>query len=143
MWGGAADAERMYYGLGSGGLAAMDPATGRVLWRFRPDGSDPSGVESLGAAPTVIPGVVFEGSGRGVLYGLSAADGRVLWQFDTARTIQTVNKVPAHGGAIAVSGAVAVDGMVYVGSGYAVGNGAAAGNLLLAFDVARTDSERR
>jgi polyvinyl alcohol dehydrogenase (cytochrome) len=87
----------------------------------------------------VIPGVVFEGSGSGVLYALSAVDGRVLWQFDTARSIQTVNEVAAHGGAIAVSGAVAVDGMLYVGSGYAVGNGATAGNLLLAFEVARAD----
>jgi polyvinyl alcohol dehydrogenase (cytochrome) len=139
LWGGAADSERMYYGLGTGGLAAMDLATGRVLWRFRPEASGSSGVESLGAAPTVIPGVVFEGSGSGVLYALSAVDGRVLWQFDTARTLQTVNKVAAHGGAIAVSGAVAVDGMLYVGSGYAVGNGAAAGNLLLAFEVARND----
>jgi polyvinyl alcohol dehydrogenase (cytochrome) len=139
MWGGAADAERMYYGLGTGGLAAMDPATGRVIWRFQPVAGAPAGVESLAAAPTVIPGVVFEGSGRGVLYALSATDGRVLWQFDTARVIETVNKVAAHGGAIAVSGAVAVDGMLYVGSGYAVGNGAAAGNLLLAFAIARTD----
>jgi outer membrane protein assembly factor BamB len=127
----------MYYGLGSGGLAAMDPATGGVLWRFQPKAGDPAGVESLGAAPTVIPGVVFEGSGRGVLYALSATDGQVLWQFDTARAIETVNKVAAHGGAIAVSGAVPVDGMLYVGSGYAVGNGATAGNLLLAFGVAR------
>jgi outer membrane protein assembly factor BamB len=55
LGGGAADGERMYYGLGTGGLAAMDPATGHVLWRFRPEGRDASGLESLGAAPTVIP----------------------------------------------------------------------------------------
>jgi polyvinyl alcohol dehydrogenase (cytochrome) len=137
MWGGAPDAERKLKAHGQRGHPAVVTATRRVLWRFRP--SDSSGVESLGAAPTVIPGVVFEGSGRGVLYALSAVDGRVFWQFDTARTVETVNKVAAHGGAIAVSGAVAVDGMLYVGSGYAVGNGATAGNLLLAFEVARTD----
>jgi polyvinyl alcohol dehydrogenase (cytochrome) len=138
LWGGAADAERVYYGLGTGGLAAIEPATGRLLWRFRPETSDGSGVDPLGAAPTAIPGVVFQGSGRGMLYALSASDGRLLWQFDTARSIETVNRVVAHGGAIAVSGAVAVDGMLYVGSGYAVGNGAAGGNVLLAFEVART-----
>jgi polyvinyl alcohol dehydrogenase (cytochrome) len=136
LWGGAADAERVYYGLGTGGLAAIEPATGRLLWRFRPETSDGSGVDPLGAAPTAIPGVVFQGSGRGMLYALSASDGRLLWQFDTARSIETVNRVVAHGGAIAVSGAVAVDGMLYVGSGYAVGNGAAGGNVLLAFEVA-------
>jgi polyvinyl alcohol dehydrogenase (cytochrome) len=91
----------------------------------------------LGAAPTVLPGVVFEGSGHGVLYALAASDGHVLWQFDTARSFDTVNGVAAHGGAIAVSGAVPVGGMLYVGSGYAVGNGATAGNLLLAFEVNR------
>ncbi len=135
MWGGAADAAQAYYALGTGGLAALDPASGGVVWRFRPDAGG-SG-DSLSAAPTVIPGVVFEGSSRGVLYALSAADGRVLWRFDTARPSETVNRVAAHGGAIAVSGAVAVDGMLYVGSGYAVGNGASAGNLLLAFEVPR------
>jgi polyvinyl alcohol dehydrogenase (cytochrome) len=133
LWGGAADSTQVYYGLGVGGLAALDPATGRTLWRFQPIAPTGSGALSLGAAPTVIPGVVFEGSNHGVLYAVSAADGKELWQFDTARSFDTVNKVAAHGGAIATSGAVAVDGMLFVGSGYAVGSGATAGNLLLAF----------
>jgi polyvinyl alcohol dehydrogenase (cytochrome) len=129
-WGGAADDARAYFGLGTGGLAAIDPATGRTLWRFKPEA--PSAV-SLGAAPTVIPGVVFEGSNQGMLYAVSTRNGRELWRFDTARSFMTTNAVAAHGGAIAVSGAVAVAGMLFVGSGYAVGNGATAGNLLLAF----------
>jgi polyvinyl alcohol dehydrogenase (cytochrome) len=131
LWGGAADATQVYYGLGSGGLAAIDPTSGRTLWLFKPETPE----ASLGAAPTVIPGVVFEGSNQGMLYAVSAADGKALWRFDTARSFATVNKVAAHGGAIATSGAVAVDGMLYVGSGYAVGTGATAGNLLLAFGV--------
>jgi polyvinyl alcohol dehydrogenase (cytochrome) len=135
LWGGAADAGHVYYGLGTGGLAALDPATGRTLWIFRPDAPRGSGAASLGAAPTVIPGVVFEGSTQGVLYAVSAANGKELWRFDTARSFATVNRVAAHGGAIATSGAVAVDGMLFVGSGYAVGTGATAGNLLLAFAV--------
>jgi polyvinyl alcohol dehydrogenase (cytochrome) len=133
LWGGAADAAQAYYGLGTGGLAAIDPTTGRTIWLFKPAALDASAAVSLGAAPTVIPGVVFEGSGQGVLYAVSAADGKELWSFDTGRSFETVNKVAAHGGAIASSGAVAVDGMLYVGSGYAVGSGATAGNLLLAF----------
>lgn len=133
MWGGAADAERVYYGLGTGGVAALDPATGRVLWRVRP-GEGGVG-DYFGAAPTVVPGVVFAGSGRGVLYALSADDGRELWHYDTARSLPTVNGVDAHGGSISASGAVAVGGMLFVGSGYAIGNGLSAGNLLLAFEV--------
>ena len=137
LWGGATDGHRVYYGLGTGGLAALDPASGRLLWRFLPTLADGSGTDYLGAAPTTLSGVVFEGSGHGMLYALAASDGHVLWQFDTARSFATVNGVAAHGGAIAVSGAVAVGGMLYVGSGYAVGNGATAGNLLLAFAASR------
>lgn len=135
LWGGAADEAQIYYGLGTGGLVAIDPATGRTRWIFKPETLNGSGAVSLGAAPTVIPGVVFEGSNQGILYAVSAANGKELWRFDTARSFATVNKVLAHGGAIATSGAVAVDGMLFVGSGYAVGTGATAGNLLLAFTV--------
>jgi polyvinyl alcohol dehydrogenase (cytochrome) len=135
LWGGATDGHRAYYGLGTGGLAALEPASGRLLWRFLPTLADGSGTDYLGAAPTVLPGVVFEGSTHGLLYALAASDGHLLWQFDTARSFDTVNGVTAHGGAIAVSGAVAVGGMLYVASGYAVGNGATAGNLLLAFGL--------
>jgi polyvinyl alcohol dehydrogenase (cytochrome) len=135
LWGGAADPSQVYYGMGLGGLAAIEPATGRTLWVFKPAAPEGSGAVSLGAAPTVIPGVVFEGSNFGVLYAVSAADGKELWRFETARNFDTVNKVPSHGGAIAVSGAVAVGGMLFVGSGYAVGSGATAGNTLLAFSV--------
>ncbi|HEY2678678.1 MAG TPA: PQQ-binding-like beta-propeller repeat protein [Steroidobacteraceae bacterium] len=135
LWGGAADTAQAYYGMGTGGLAAIDPASGRTLWIFKPKTPEGSDTVSLGAAPTVIPGVVFEGSNQGTLYAVSAADGKELWRFDTARSFAAVNKVAAHGGAIATSGAVAVDGMLFVGSGYAVGSGATAGNLLLAFTV--------
>jgi polyvinyl alcohol dehydrogenase (cytochrome) len=136
LWGGAADATQVYYGTGSGGLAALDPSTGRTLWLFKPQPLKGSEAVSLGAAPTAIPGVVFEGSNQGVLYAVSAGNGKELWHFDTAQSFATVNKVAAHGGAIASSGAVAVDGMLYVGSGYAVGSSATAGNLLLAFGPA-------
>jgi polyvinyl alcohol dehydrogenase (cytochrome) len=134
VWGGAADDQLAYYGLGGAGLAAMRQATGERVWLFAPP-APPSGGRgsSLGAAPTAVPGVVFEGASDGKLYALSAADGKPLWEFDTAQPFDTVNKVPAHGGAISTSGAVVAGGMVFVGSGYAVGSGASAGNVLLAF----------
>jgi polyvinyl alcohol dehydrogenase (cytochrome) len=92
-------------------------------------------VAALGAAPTAIPGVVFQGSGDGRLFAVSSTDGKQLWEFNTAQDIATANKVPARGGAIATAGAVIVDGMVYIGSGYAISSGAQAGNVLLAFGV--------
>jgi len=133
VWGGAADADHVYYGLGAAGLAAIRPATGERAWLFTGPGGG-RGV-SLGAAPTVIPGVVFEGAGNGMLYAVSAADGEQLWEFNTSQEFETVNRMVAKGGAISVSGAVVVDGMVYIGSGYAVGTAATAGNVLLAFGV--------
>jgi polyvinyl alcohol dehydrogenase (cytochrome) len=135
VWGGAADGQRVYYGTGPAGLVALDPLTGKTVWTFAPKAPSGEGMSPLGAAPTVIPGVVFEGSTNGMLYAVAAADGKELWRFDTSQTFTTVNKVKAHGGAIAVAGAVVVDGMVFVGSGYAVGSGATAGNALLAFEV--------
>jgi polyvinyl alcohol dehydrogenase (cytochrome) len=131
VWGGAADGQHVYYGAGAAGLAAIRPASGERAWVFQPEGR---GV-ALGAAPTVIPGVVFQGGSNGMLYAVSAAEGKPLWQFDTSQEFETVNRMVAHGGAISVSGAVVVDGMVYVGSGYAVGTGATGGNVLLAFGI--------
>ena len=121
--------------MGSGGLVALDPLTGNTAWKFMPQAPSGNGTSPLGAAPTVIPGVVFEGSTNGMLYAVAADSGKELWSFDTSQTFDTVNKVSAHGGAIATSGAVVVDGMLFVGSGYAVGSGATAGNALLAFEV--------
>lgn len=130
VWGGAADDQNVYYGAGRGaGLVAFRLTNGEKAWTFTP----PAG--GLGAAPTAIPGVVFEGSSDGRLYAVSSADGKQIWEFNTAQEFSTVNKVSAHGGAIAVSGAVVSGGMVFVSSGYAITSGASGGNVLLAFSV--------
>jgi len=136
VWGGAVDDRFAFYGLGGVGMAALDLATGEQSWLFTP--APPAGGgrgASLGAAPTVIPGVVFQGASNGMLYAVAADDGELLWDFDTAADFDTVNGVAAHGGAITSSGAVVVDGMVFVGSGYAISSGASGGNVLLAFGV--------
>jgi polyvinyl alcohol dehydrogenase (cytochrome) len=67
------------------------------------------------------------------LFAVSTADGKSIWDFNTAQEFTTVNKVPAHGGAISVSGAVISIGMVFVSSGYAISNANSGGNVLLAF----------
>ncbi len=132
IWGGAADDQHVYYGAGGQtGLVAFKLDSGEKAWSF----TTPAGGGNLGAAPTVIPGVVFEGSSNGRLYAVNAADGKQIWEFNTAQEFSTVNKVSAHGGAIAVSGAVVSGGMVFVSSGYAITSTASGGNVLLAFSV--------
>ena len=61
-------------------------------------------------------------------------DVRERWEYDTAHDFETVNKVPAKGGAISAPGPTIVNGMLYIGSGYAV-TGANSGNVLLAFSA--------
>jgi len=120
--------------MGQAGLAAVRLATGAYKWTFTPPAA-PQGLRrgSLGAAPTAIPGVVFQGSSNGMLYALSSADGKLLWQFNTAEKFATVNRVPAHGGELSSIGAVVSNGMLFIGSGYAVNSGNSGGNVLLAF----------
>jgi polyvinyl alcohol dehydrogenase (cytochrome) len=127
VWGGAADDSNVYYGNGTT-LTASRLSNGEHVWTV-------TGRGTLGAAPTGIPGVVFEGSSAGMLYAVSSTDGKFLWEFNTAQDFTTVNGVPAHGGAINISGAVVVNGQVYVTSGYAITSGASGGNVLLAFGV--------
>jgi polyvinyl alcohol dehydrogenase (cytochrome) len=135
VWGGATDQQRLYYGMGAAGVGAVQSADGKTAWVFTAPGVGGRGVAALGAAPTAIPGVVFQGSGDGRLFAVSATDGKQLWEFNTVQDFTTANKVPARGGAIATAGAVIVDGMVYISSGYAINSGAQAGNVLLAFGV--------
>ena len=87
-------------------LARFNRSDGKTAWVFTATGAGGRGVAALGAAPTAIPGVVFQGSGDGRLFAVSATDGKQLWEFNTAQDIATVNKVPARGGAIATAGAV-------------------------------------
>src|SRR4029077_11099176 len=134
--GGAADNQFVYYGAGGAGLVALRPANGEIAWSFTAPPAVAGGRgRALGAAPTTIPGVVFQGASSGMLYAVSAADGKQLWEFNTAQQFETVNKVPAHGGAITSTGAVIAGGMVFGGSGYAISNGASGGNVLLAFGI--------
>jgi polyvinyl alcohol dehydrogenase (cytochrome) len=133
VWGGAADDRNVYYGLQSGGMVAMKLATGEVAWRAAFPATGAARVINSAAA-TAMPGVVFLAGSDGKLHALSTADGQVLWEYDTARTFETVNKVPARGGAIASTGPSIAGGMIFIGSGYAV-TGSNSGNVLLAFST--------
>ena len=141
MWGSATDGKRIYVSIGNaahtpvtiasadgrtrtitGGFwAALDPATGAVLWRT----PDPQGALDVGAL-TVANGVVFAGSlapQGDNMYALDAATGAVRWAF-------------ASGGSVA-GGPAVVDGAVYWGSGYRIGAVSGANNKLYAFGTAR------
>ncbi len=111
-WGSATDGKRIYvavtnnenkpWALGNaGGWAALDPATGAILWQT----ADPTGGIDPGAV-SVANGVVFACSldAEGHMYGFDAATGNILWNF-------------ASGGSCN-SGAAISNGVVYWGSGY-------------------------
>lgn len=130
MWGGAVVGQTVYYGLTGGGLAAIDLASGRLLWQ---QALSQAAARVSDATPvTAIAGVLFVGSADGHLFAVDAADRRVLWSYDTAHPFDTVNGVPAHGGGMSSQGFAVADGMLFAGSGYSV-TSAHPGNVLLAF----------
>jgi len=85
-----------------GSWAALDPATGRILWQT----PDPVGAVDTSFVSTA-NGVVYAGSTAATgtnMYALDARTGTILWSF-------------ASGGSVN-GGAAIVDGSVYWGSGY-------------------------
>lgn len=115
QWGTATDGRRIYVAeanferlphtlpdgqtITSGSFAALDAATGVILWQV-PDPSD--GVDT--AAVTVAGGVVYAGSLTGRMFALDAATGDIRWQF--------------QGAGPSAAGPAVVDGVVYWGNGY-------------------------
>ncbi len=136
VWGGTADTQAAYFGLGTGGIGAIDIRNGERKWftaLVPAEGrKTPTGQEG---PLTSIPGVVFSGGWDGVLRALSASDGKVIWQFDTLRDFQTINKVAAKGGSMGAAGPVVSGGMLFVPSGYVGVRNGVAGNVVLAFSV--------
>ncbi len=85
-----------------GSWAAMDPATGKILWQT-PDPQGAVDAGFVGAANGVVYGGSMATTGTN-MYALDAATGKILWSF-------------ASGGSVA-GGAAIVGGSVYWGSGY-------------------------
>jgi len=63
-------------------LYALDPETGKEIWKFCPYGT---GRETIYSAPTVSRGRVFIGDRAGYLHALDARTGRRLWSLMTSR----------------------------------------------------------
>jgi polyvinyl alcohol dehydrogenase (cytochrome) len=117
QWGSATDGKRIYIAesnffgipyqtpggqtLTSGSFAALDPATGHILWQV----GDPRGANDLGPM-TTSNGVVLAPSMSGHMYALDAATGAFLWEHE--------------GDGAAIAGASLDDaGTVFWGNGYA------------------------
>jgi len=131
-FGGAADDQNAYFGLRTGGVAAVRIDTGEQKW-FTPIPPAPGpGPKGETAAITAIPGAIFSGGWDGMLRAFSTEDGHQLWEYNMIRDYDTVNHVPAKGGSMAAPGPTVAGGMVFVGSGYVFGAGTP-GNALLVF----------
>lgn len=120
-----------------GGMAAVDLATGRQVWRKPAQPAVCSwGKDFCSAAqrspPSAVPGIVFAGSNDGHIRAYAASSGDIVWSFDMARTINAVNGAQARGGAMGRGGQTIAGGMVYVNAGAGLGRG---GNALMAFSV--------
>ena len=125
------------------GLYALDFFQGDVIWSFTPENicTDREALYGKGkcflgySAPiSVTNDVIFAGSLDGILSAHSVSNGSKLWEFDTLRSYETVNKIPAIGGSMDVAGPVIVDNWLFVTSGYAQ-HGQMTGNVILAFSI--------
>jgi polyvinyl alcohol dehydrogenase (cytochrome) len=119
-----------------GGLFALNPGTGQIMWtRPHPGCGERSACSpAQSAAVTAIPGAVFSGGLDGHLRAYASDDGTIIWDIDTAQAYTTVNGVPANGGSLDGPGPVVVEGMLFVNSGYSFVGGMP-GNVLLAFSI--------
>jgi polyvinyl alcohol dehydrogenase (cytochrome) len=114
-WGSASDGQRIYvaisnfygipYAAGSAGSwAALDPATGNILWQVK----DPSASVDLGPV-SVSNGVVYAPSmagaaGSPTMLALDASSGATLWSYAPGSSV--------------IAGATIAEGSVFWGSGY-------------------------
>lgn len=139
IWGGASDGTQVYFGLGVGGIHALNVADGANAW-FTPLQPAPGRERNLGqdGPLTVSADVVLSSGWDGVVRALDANTGDVLWDFDTAREFSdTVNGVLAKGGSMGAAGPVVAGGRLFVPSGYVGVKNGIGGNVLLMFSPAR------
>jgi outer membrane protein assembly factor BamB len=83
----------MYVGSSSGGVYALEIASGNELWSF-------TASSAINSSPAVSNGLVYVGSEDGTLYALATDDGRQVWTESGAR----------QGSAVAI-----VDSTIYMG----------------------------
>lgn len=78
-------------GLQDGRLVALDRASGRQVWTFRP--SDSAQSEAITAPAVFGEGILFVGGVDGRLYALDPRDGSEVWRYDTGGPIESAAAV--------------------------------------------------
>lgn len=124
QWGAASDGTRIYVavsnpsgvsyaGGNAGSWAALDPATGKILWQT-PDPNAATDTGPLAVANGIVYAPSLAGSATAPnMFALNAATGAKLWSYAAGSSVS--------------AGAAIVGGVVYWGSGYARSNGATGG----------------
>jgi polyvinyl alcohol dehydrogenase (cytochrome) len=124
QWGSATDGDRIYVALSnqgnkpftmkggtphnSGAFAALNPATGEIIWQVKAPQS-PSGMD-WGMGPLAVAnGVVFGASYSGEMTALNAATGATLWNYNGFASQPLGSNI---------SGASIANGTVYWETGY-------------------------
>jgi polyvinyl alcohol dehydrogenase (cytochrome) len=134
IWGGAADNNSAYFGLGPGGIGAVQLTTGERTWfaSVKPNVAAQPGMDG---PLTAIPGAIFSGGWDGVLRAFDAKSGKLLWEYNTVRDFEALNGVAAKGGSIGAAGPVVAGGRLFVPSGYVGVKNGMPGNVLLMFSA--------
>ena len=132
------------------GVYAIEITTGKLVWEYRIE----RGCEidfrrgfrgerwpecpyhfAFSAAASSTNDVVFSGSLNGTVFAFNAKNGDVLWSYDTKQEYpDTINGVPAHGGAVDNPGVIVAGNQVIVLSGYGM-FGQMPGNAMLVFEI--------
>jgi polyvinyl alcohol dehydrogenase (cytochrome) len=134
VWGGAADQQKVYFGVNSGGVVALDVNDGRQSWLTPLDPAE-NRPRGNSAAVSGVPGVLFVNGWDGFVRAVSTDKGEVLWEYDTVREFEAVNSVAAKGGSLGAQGVTIAGGMVFVTSGYIGFQNGFPGNVLIAFSA--------
>lgn len=120
------------------GLHAIDMKTGEVLWYAeaanRCEGAGVSCSNAYSGAATTIDDLVVVGALNGYVFAHDKDTGEVVWELDTKVDYESVNNVPASGGAIDATGPVFSGDYMILNSGYA-SFGQLAGNALIVYKL--------
>lgn len=120
------------------GLHAIDMKTGEQLWYAAAPSRCAEGVrgcsDAFSAPPTATDELILTGALNGYLFAYDRHSGELLWELDTRQEYQTVNNVPATGGAIDSTGPVLSGDYLILNSGYG-GFGQISGNALVVYKI--------
>jgi polyvinyl alcohol dehydrogenase (cytochrome) len=134
VWGGASDGNKVYFGLGTGGIHALELADGKIAWSTPLAPSADMARHAGQDGPLAVSGdLVISGGWDGVLRILSAEDGKEVWNYNTAVSFTTVNGEAAKGGSMGAAGPIVAGKRLLVPSGYVGVKNGMPGNVLLMF----------